>query len=297
MLKSAASASLGVVAGMVQTATIAGPAQLLAAAGSDLIGGVKKLLGDTAQKREPLFDFSGLDFNMQPTQLVGKEVYILFHRGSRLDENKLSVRSDGRLVLPYHDGQALEDGAWILLRMRKSTEYSGVREWFDTARAWRQKLQGLVDDVQLGATSKEDALKRLRPSAGGGGDETLYDEMMKLRAIIGIDGVLTELEARTHIAGLRMALASAMKAVNEGSRDVFHEAIVEARNGLLAGETRGAGLEAFHEAFMAPLPEREDPSLESVGGGFSLQDVRALPGVVGKVTAFEAAKSAGGQQR
>ncbi len=294
MLKSAASASLGVVAGMVQTATVAGPAQLLSAAGADLVGGVKKLLSDTNMKREPLFDFSGLEFNMQPNLLLGKEVYILFHRGAKLAEDRLSVRFDGRLVLPCFDGQPIEDGAWLLMRLRKSTEYSGVRDWFDTAREWKHKLQALVDDVQLGVVTKEEALRRLRPSTGG--EETLYDDFIKLRAVIAVDGVLTELEARTYIAGLKTVLVSASQAVTQGDRGVFHETIAGVRDGLMSGASRGGGaMDAFREAFTMALPERtvsEEEEVQPAMPAFSIDDVRALPAVIEKATTLEAARKA-----
>ena len=144
MLKSAAGASLGVLSGMVQTATIAGPAKLLEAAGQDLVAGVKKVLSESAEKREPLFDFSGLELSIQPGDLAHKETYFLFHRGAELDKDTLSVESNGQLFVPVVGSQSLDDGVWLLLRFRKSTEYSGVREWFDTATKWRNKLGGVA---------------------------------------------------------------------------------------------------------------------------------------------------------
>ena len=129
MLKSAASASLGIVAGMVNTATVAGPAKLLTVAGEDLIGGVKKVLNDTAQKREPIFDFSsGLEYSFRPESVVGPESFLLLHRGSQLSDSRLEVRASGQLLVPFHQGSPLEDGAWLLLRLRRSDEYSGVRD-------------------------------------------------------------------------------------------------------------------------------------------------------------------------
>jgi hypothetical protein len=277
MLKSAASASLGVVAGMVQTATLAGPAQLLSAAGSDLIAGVKKILGDTAPKREALFDFSGLEHNVHPDKLTGNEIYILLHRGLQLDTDSLTVEPQGELLLPRFGGQPLNDGAWLLLRLRKSTEYSGVRDWFDTAQQWRTNIQALVDDVQLGVITKEQALNRLKPSTSG--EQTLFDEFARLRTLIANDGVLTELEARTRTAALRTTLAAAAKAINEQSTDVFHNAITEARESLLGGRQGGESAAAFREAFRQPMPEREEPSgLESATT--TVGDVVLLPGVV-----------------
>jgi hypothetical protein len=259
---------------------------------------VRRLLGDTAPKREALFDFSGLEFNLQPENLVGREIYVLFHRGMPLDRKLLSIQPQGELALPQLDGQPLEDGVWLLLRFRKGAAYSGFREWFDTARAWRGKLQSLVDDVQLGATAKEDALKRLRPSISG--DETLFDEYTKLRAIIINDGVLTELEARTSVAGLRAALASAAKAVEEQSGAVFRELAADLRDGLLAGRTSGgAGLDAFREAFHAPMPEREAglEGLEAAQPALAVEDAQLVPSVVEEATRFDAPRARAARQK
>jgi len=179
MLKSAANASLGIAAGMVQTASLTGPAALLAGAGQDLLSGVKKVLGDTAAKSEPLFDFSGLEKTLQPEEIAGPEVYLLFHRGTLLDEPKLTVRTSGQVRLPYHDGTPLEDGAWLLLRIRRSDEYSGAREWFDATRALRGKLESLVDDVAAHIIPKDNALKQLVP--GTDGTAPLWEEFVRDR--------------------------------------------------------------------------------------------------------------------
>ena len=110
LLRSAAAASLGVAAGMVETATAAGPARLLGAAGDELLKGVKQLLSDTSAKRESLLDFSGLQATFQPGSLLGPDNYLLFHRGTAFDEDRLTVRTSGALSLPYVDGVFLEDG-------------------------------------------------------------------------------------------------------------------------------------------------------------------------------------------
>ena len=152
LLRSASRASLGVAAGMVATATVAGPAALLAAAGADLIQGVTGLLA-SGPKREPVFDFSGLEAALRPEQLIGPELYLLFHRGAPLDESRLEVRVTGLSTIPLYGGAPLADGAWLLLRVRRSDEYSGVRPWQDEARALRARIDALV------AKRKADAAK------------------------------------------------------------------------------------------------------------------------------------------
>jgi hypothetical protein len=84
VLKSAASSTLSVVAGMVQTATLAGPSKILGAAGEDIIANVKDIMSDKKSQKEPFFDFSGIQFHLQPSDFEGPEMYILFHRGEDL---------------------------------------------------------------------------------------------------------------------------------------------------------------------------------------------------------------------
>lgn len=255
MLKSAANASLGIVAGMVQTAAMSGPAKLLAAAGDDLIGGVKRVLTDTAEKREPLFDFSGLEFSIQPKLVVGPEIFLLFHRGATFDEKDLAVRASGQLLLPFYKGTVLDDGAWLLLRVRRSGEYSGVRDWYDSARSFRGKLATLVADVGNGAISKEEGLGRLKPSSTG--DATLFDEFAKLRVIILNDGVLSETEAGLQVGQLNAAIAAAKKAITESKPDSFANSMADLREGLLRGESvRGTIGKAFEAQFVSVLESR-----------------------------------------
>lgn len=220
LLKSAADASLGVAAGMVETATLAGPTKLLGAAGSDILGGVRALLEHTGEQREALFDFSGLEFTLKPEEILGPRHYLLLHRGTYLDDKKLTVQEAGQLQLPFYEGSPLADGAWLLLRIRRSDEYSGVREWFEAARAFRLRVSALVDDVGSGLLSKEDALKDWQSSSGG--DKTLLDEFVRLRGAISTDGVLTEREALYHIGQLRVRLDTARRAIAEGNRELYY---------------------------------------------------------------------------
>jgi hypothetical protein len=223
LLKSAADASLGVAAGMVDTATLAGPTKLLTAAGSDILSGVRTLLKDTGDKREPLFDFSGLEFTLKPEDVVGPRCYLLLHRGSQLDEKRLSVQKSGQLQLPFYNSAPLDDGAWLLLRIRRSDEYSGVREWLDAARSFRMRLGSLVEDVASNLISQADALKEFQASPAG--DKTLLDEFIRLRGVIGNDGVLAEREAIYHIGQLRVRLDAARQAITIGNKDRYYNEI------------------------------------------------------------------------
>jgi hypothetical protein len=244
MLKSAANASLGIVAGMVQTATVAGPAKLLSAAGDDLLAGVRKVLGETGENREPIFDFSGLEFSVKPQDLIGPETYVLLHRGAALPAGKVSIGKQGDLMLPMLNGAMLDDGAWLLLRLRRTASYAGVRDWYEPVRQLRFRIKALVDDVEAGVLEKDEALKRLKPSSTG--DQTLFDEFSKLRAIISADGVMTEAEAAARIGELNAALTAARKAISAQSSADFDTALVNLSETLArGGRPRGLVQQAF----------------------------------------------------
>ena len=248
LLKSAASASLGIVAGMVQTASATGPAKLLGAAGDELVNGVKKVLSETGEKREPIFDFTGLQFSMQPSALIGDEIFILMHRGASLDEKQLTVKRDGQLLLPFLGKVALDDGAWLLLRLRRSDEYSGARDWYSQARSLRGKIKALVADVESESISKEDAIKQLKPS--GTGSSTIFDEFIKLRAIIQNDGVLSEHQAGVFVGDLNAAIAAAKKGISENNSAQFKESQAQLHKALMAGKAyKGPIATAFLDGY------------------------------------------------
>ncbi|MEW6114146.1 MAG: hypothetical protein AB1664_18575 [Thermodesulfobacteriota bacterium] len=290
LLKSAASASLGIVAGMVQTATVNGPAKLLMAAGEDLISGVKRVLAEDAEEREPLFDFSGLEYNVAADLIVGPEVFVLFHRGDELKEEDLSIRPRGQLLLPFLRDSVLEDGAWLLLRLRRSSEYSGVREWYAEARELRAKIDALVQDVATDVVTKQDALKRLRP--GNAGDTTVYDDFIRLRTIISRDGVLSELQAKLYVGNLNAVLAAARKAITEHSAQPYHESSKEIRRSLLQGQPiPGAIGKAFTDGAVSvelmrrgASPKKKARATLSVSNKDLFEQISSLPNAVKLIT-------------
>lgn len=215
MLNSAASASLGVVGGMVNTATLSGPLKILAAAGEDIVNSVRKVLCDTGTSREPIFDFTGLGFAIRPESIVGPQTFLLLQRGAALDEAKLTIGANGHLLVPFYNGVMLDDGAWLLLRIRRSEEYSGVREWFEDVKKLRGRIKSLVDDFEASSLTKEEGLGQLKSS--GTGDKTLLDEFFRLRSIINNDGVLSEREAGLYVGQLYTAILAAKKAISGDS--------------------------------------------------------------------------------
>lgn len=235
LLKSAANASLGIVAGMVDTAAVTGPALLLMAASGELVSGVKDILGTSADGREPLFDDNGLEVTIQASDIVGPAVFLLMHRGMSLDQNKLEVRSSGELLIPFYDGALLEDGAWLLLRVRRTDEYSSVRFWFAEARKLRGRIDDLANDVADGVVDKDEALKEFSPSERG--DKTIFDEYMRLRAVIRNDGVLTEREAASYVGQLRSRTMQAKSAIEQGKESSLEEEISTVTEAIVSGSS------------------------------------------------------------
>ena len=265
LLKSAANASLGIVAGMVQTATATGPAKLLSAAGDELISGVKKVLSDTGAKREALFDFSGLEISIQPNTVVGDEMYLLLHRGADLDQSNLKIKKVGQLVLPYLGGALLDDGAWLMLRLRRSDEYTGARDWYAAARTLRGKIESLVADASSDVIPKDEALKQLKPSVAG--TTTLFDEFARLRAIIRNDGVLSERQASVFVADLNAQIVAARKAISATDPAVFANTVEKLRTSVASGEkpTGVVGAAFYNEilSFNESRPSRKTPSADA----------------------------------
>jgi hypothetical protein len=247
MLKTAASASLGIVAGMVETATLSGPAGILGAASNDIIVSVRRMLTDPNLKAEPIFDFANIDFNLRPEAVIGPEIYVLFHRGAVLHEAGLSVkagvdvqaaglsaRRQSATMMPYYDNAPLEDGAWLLLRVRRSDEYSGARGWYIDTGKLRGKIKSLVDDVKAGLVTKEDGLTQLKPTETGG--QTIVDEFFRLRSLILNDGVLSEREAGAQVGLLYAAIVAAREAVKKGNPQLLTATINSATEALGRGE-------------------------------------------------------------
>ncbi|WP_437319658.1 hypothetical protein [Sorangium sp. So ce385] len=155
-----------------------------------------------------------------------------------LDPGRLAIGTSATLTYPLYDGQELADGAWLLVRLRRRADYSGVRGWFDKERALRAAVQNLVDDVSTGMVDAAAALPRLRPGAAG--METLFDELRALRQIIQLDGAIHEAEAKRRVAAMIKAFADARAAIER------HAA--PAGPALLARGGVSRALEAFVQA-------------------------------------------------
>lgn len=245
MLKSASIASLGITAGMVETASLTGPATILAAASQYVIINVREVLTDASLKCETIFDFSRSEYSLQPEDLVGPQIFILFHRGADLNESRLSVRPGidlpGKrqrgLLMPYYENNPLEDGAWLLLRIIRSDEYSGARNWLTDVGKFRSRVRGLVDDVVADSINKDDGLAQLKPS--GTGNKTILDEFFRLRSIIYSDGVLSEREAGIQVGLLYTTILAATSAIKKHNSQILTTTVDEVIEAL----SRGQGIE------------------------------------------------------
>jgi hypothetical protein len=270
LMKTTASAALGVVGGLVQTASLGGLSAPLKEAGTTLLDGVRSVL-DGQDKKMQLFDPAGLEVSVRPGQLLGPETYVLLHRGTALDPARLQVAPKGQSFGPVYDGAELTDGAWLLLRFRRAFQYPVVRGWAHDFRKWQADVAGLVDDVRNDAGTKDDALRALQP--GSETRPTVSDQYRKLRDQILNDGVLTQTEATAYAGILSNYRRLALRAIQTGDYAGFFDGIkklrTEARSGGVVGPESQAeyaqALDAAAEVRVGAAPT-EQTGLESEGG-------------------------------
>jgi hypothetical protein len=236
LIKSATSAAFGVVGGMVATATATGPYAPLAAAGSALIGGVQEVLNATDQALR-LFDASGFEASLPQQTITGRESYLFLHRGAPLEKKKLKIASEDDAYVVHYENDLLEDGVWLLLRVRITTEYPLERPWHDSVRRWTAGLVGLVDDVKSGRIPKEEGSKRLHP--GSETAPTDDDTYRAIRSEILADGVLTTDEATAYALALAAYRTLAATAVTDGKYDEFFAGIRTLKSGMAASPEFG----------------------------------------------------------
>ena len=268
LLKSAANASLGIVSGMVSTATISGPSKILGEAGQSICNGVKELISNKNYKSAPIFDLSGHEYTIQPEAIIGPVTYLLFHRGSKLNENYLAVKESGKLIMPFYRGNILKDGAWLLIRIRRSDEYTGIRDWFDAEKQLRLRVANLVSDFRLGAISQQKALKEFTVSTSGG--STVMDDLIKLRTLIGMDGVISEREAGYRSGQLCMHVEAAKKAILENQVDIYKNLVNDVNKSILEGIVPGG---IAGQTFTQTVMEISDMRLQSVDKNTNLHRI------------------------
>jgi hypothetical protein len=245
---------------MVQTATLAGPSQVLSSAGSALVGGVRELL-NTQDEKLRLFDpTTGIEKTVQPSELRGPVTYLLLHRGAKLDPKQLKVVTEGGSEIPAYQGRPLEDGVWLLLRLRRSHEYPVEPAWFGKFSAWIGRVEQLADDLETGVLSVEAARAKL--TAGGDEEASLYDSFQDLNTTIRSDALLISSEATSYLGVLRVIRLLALRLISGDGQAAFHQTMEQIRSGSLTDpELRAAVADAAAEAARArgvtPKPKSE----------------------------------------
>lgn len=273
VLQGVADAALGVVGTMVQTATLAGPSQVLSSAGGALVGGVRELLNNQS-KDFRLFDpTTGIEKAVQPANLKGPVTYLLLHRGSKLDSKKLKVATENDADIPIYDGSPLEDGVWILLRFRRSCEYPAEPAWLPGVRKWIAAVERLADDLAAGVVT--DAIAKAKLVAGNESAPTLADGYRDLTSAIRSDALLTSSEAGSYLGLLRAVRLLALRLVNGGEAGEFGRAMAALRTITLTDpEVCEAIAKAGQDASKArggPVAGRSKAAIGTLG------DARARP--------------------
>jgi hypothetical protein len=229
LLRGASTASLAVAATLIQTSTaMPGLSQVLGAAGSALVGGVRDAL-DSKTERMRLFEPStGIERTLNAPDLSGSVTYVLLHRGRLLDSKlvHISVQDDGLIGVDY-DGGPLRDGVWLLLRVRRSSEYPIARPWNTEYDALWQRIYATVDDCASSSISQEEALNRFL--AGSESSPSLHDGYILVRSAILGDAVLTTAERGTYAGVLRHLRELAIKSVSSRDHASFFNGLRELR--------------------------------------------------------------------
>jgi hypothetical protein len=258
LLRDMSKASIGVLSGAISAATATGPLAALLTISGNLVAGVKKIL-EEGSRPVTVLEPSGVSLNVPLTELKGAQNYVLIHRGAVLKQAGLEVTQQGAVVDVLYEGQPLQDGAWILLRLRREDSYGDPRPWDKAAEEAREAIDGLLDSVRLGSASPDSAQKALSP--GTPGSPSVYDKVMSVVNQVRADYALAEREAIKIAGGLIGLLGVAKKAIKGNEVSIYDKAREAAMKSLSGGFKPsgiiGAALE--NEAFFVSL-DRE-PSL------------------------------------
>lgn len=247
VLQGVADAALGVVGTMVQTATLTGPSKVLGEAGGALVGGVRDLLNAQGNSLRLFDPKTGIDKTIQPTDFRGPRMYLLLHRGTKLEPNKLAITGEEGAEVLFYEDRELEDGVWLLLRFQRLTEYPVEPSWLPKFRGWIQSVRHLADSWEDNLLTQKAARAKL--TGGGEGSESVYDVYRDLTAVILSDGLLTAAESGSYLAALRAVWRLAIKLVDRGERAEFDNAMTRLGGGSIAdAEIRTAVAKALLEA-------------------------------------------------
>jgi hypothetical protein len=217
LLQSIAASSIAVGKGVVGSFTATGPSAVMVAASRDLVAGVEQAL-NTSQDALTLLDPNGVSITLNPKELHGKEVFVLFHRGAALLRDSLAIKlyPESRSLVSdvLYDGKPLEDGAWVLFRVSLEETYGAPRPWDKVAQQLINQTMDLIEDVAQKITTSENAKKLLTPT--GGAQPVLGDRLQSLLNDIRGDYVLTREEASLEAARIRSMWNDSRTALTTG---------------------------------------------------------------------------------
>lgn len=228
LLQNSMNVSLGLVAGMVQTATQVG-SDILMKTGGELIKGVREVLMQQKGLNN-IFQENGIQAAIDKAEFTGDYMYILLHRGSDLDKSQIEIKTEHNgfeavPVMKSTEGvptEILIDGAWILLSLRKSDTYQSVRDWKERKRSFFAKIKEVVNDVEVNRIAKDEGLKKLEPNDD---ESSIMGEYFLLRAIILTDGVINQNQADNEVRELRKYIQDAKNAITGHETAQFQVAI------------------------------------------------------------------------
>ncbi len=232
LLKDMSLASLTVVAGAVSAATASGPLAALLEAGKSLTGGIEEILKQ-GEKGKTVFDPGGVDITIGRDQIRGPETYLLVHRGARLLEDKLKLGGTSSNIRVLYEGRRLDDGAWVLFRLRRATRYGYARPWYRDEVAVRGELDDLMSRWRLGGVTADQVHEQLTPRPG---EKNLGNRILEVTGQIGKDPVLSYAESSVRKSALELPLKIALISVTaedpsvyDAERDRMVSSLVEGR--------------------------------------------------------------------
>jgi hypothetical protein len=223
LLRNMAQSSLGIVAGSIATGPGSAVGTMaLTAAGKSLADGIQSILKD-AEGTDDVLDPGGAEGTFELSKLKGPENYIVIHRGEKLSAVTALVRELGGEPQLFRGTTPVEDGAWLLLRVRREDAYGATRPWDDDLRNARAELRELFTRWKNGDKT-QDEVKKVLLATGQTDAPSLGDRFYALHQTTLRDPVLTVSEAGFEAAKIETLLQAAKKAAADntpGALDKF----------------------------------------------------------------------------
>lgn len=220
LIKQVAAATLTAVAGAVtlETGGVGGVA--LSAASGVLVKGAQQALSDNSDKKIPILDSFEVKID-PPNDLRGSQSYLLIHHGSDgLDGAKFKIISGANGSDVFYGENPFRDGAWLLIRFRRSEEYGGdPRPWSSASEKIRLEIQNLFQQWEASQKTVDEVQRQLLPNESG--NPTLADDLVALSRRIISDEALIFRDRNKHSAVLYSYLNAANSAVKAKDPRIF----------------------------------------------------------------------------